>query len=77
MTKHSIVIQVRSDDDSGQSSKKGGSGTWSYSGYILKIEPTDYPQNWVIVRAMVLPVVIYGCESWTIQKAEGRRIGTF
>ena len=30
-----------------------------------------------IVRAMVLPVVMYGCESWTIKKAEHRRIDTF
>ena len=30
-----------------------------------------------IVKAMVFPVVMYGCESWTIKKAECRRIGTF
>ena len=30
-----------------------------------------------IVKAMVLPVVIYGCESWTIKKAERRRIDAF
>ena len=30
-----------------------------------------------IVKAMVFPVVMYGCESWTIKKAEGRRIDTF
>ena len=30
-----------------------------------------------LVKAMVLPVVIYGCESWTIQKAECRRINAF
>ena len=29
------------------------------------------------VKAMVLPVVIYGCESWTIRKAECRRIDAF
>ena len=29
-----------------------------------------------IVKAMVLPVVMYGCESWTIKKAECQRIGT-
>ena len=28
-------------------------------------------------KAMVFPVVMYGCESWTIKKAECRRIGTF
>ena len=30
-----------------------------------------------IVKAMVFPVVMYGCESWTIKKAEGRRIDAF
>ena len=29
------------------------------------------------VKAMVFPVVMYGCESWTIKKADGRRIGVF
>ena len=30
-----------------------------------------------LVKAMVFPVVMYGCESWTIKKAEGRRIDAF
>ena len=30
-----------------------------------------------LVKAMVFPVVMYGCESWTVKKAEGRRIGAF
>ena len=30
-----------------------------------------------LVKAMVFPVVIYGCESWTVKKAEHRRIGAF
>ena len=30
-----------------------------------------------LVKAMVFPVVIYGCESWTIKKAEHRRIDAF
>ena len=30
-----------------------------------------------IVKAMVFPVVMYGCESWTIKKAEGQRIDAF
>ena len=30
-----------------------------------------------LVKAIVFPVVMYGCESWTIKKAEHRRIGTF
>ena len=30
-----------------------------------------------LVKAMVFPVVMYGCESWTIKKAEGQRIDAF
>ena len=30
-----------------------------------------------LVKAMVFPVVVYGCESWTIQKAESCRINAF
>ena len=30
-----------------------------------------------LVKAMVFPVVVYGCESWTIKKAEGKRIDAF
>ena len=30
-----------------------------------------------LVKAMVFPVVVYGCESWTIKKAEHRRIDAF
>ena len=37
-----------------------------------------YVWVWVgLVKAMVFPVVIYGCESWTIKKAEHRRIDAF
>ena len=35
------------------------------------------PTKVCIVKAMVFPVVIYGCESWTINKAEHRRIDAF
>ena len=34
-------------------------------------------ENWLLVKAMVFPVVMYGCESWTIKKAECRRIDAF
>ena len=33
--------------------------------------------NWVIVKAMVFPVVMYGCECWTIKNAEDQRIDAF
>ena len=45
---------------------------------ILKAETSLCQQRSIhIVKAMVLPVVLYGCESWTIQKAECRRTDAF
>ena len=41
---------------------------------ILKIRDITLPTKVHVVRAMVFPVVMYGCESWTIKKAECRRI---
>ena len=35
------------------------------------------PTKVCLVKAMVFPVVMYGCESWTIKKAEGQRIDAF
>ena len=37
---------------------------------VLKSSDTSLPTNFSIVKAMVFPVVMYGCESWTIKKAE-------
>ena len=39
-------------------------------GSILKSRDITLPTNVHLVKAMVFPVVIYGCESWTIKKAE-------
>ena len=44
---------------------------------ILKIRGITFPINVCIVKAMVFPVVLYGCESWTIKKAESQRIDAF
>ena len=44
---------------------------------ILKIRDITLPTKIRLVKAMVLPVVLYGCESWTIKKAECQRIGAF
>ena len=41
---------------------------------ILKIRGITLPTKVHLVKAMVFPVVIYGCESWTIKKAECQRI---
>ena len=44
---------------------------------ILKSRDITLPTKVHLVKAMVFPVVMYGCESWTIKKAERRRIDTF
>ena len=44
---------------------------------ILKSRDITLPTKFHLVKAMVFSVVIYGCESWTIKKAECRRIDAF
>ena len=44
---------------------------------ILKSRAITLPANVRLVKALVFPVVMYGCESWTIKKAESRRIAAF
>ena len=44
---------------------------------ILKSRDITLPTKVHLVKVMVFPVVMYGCESWTIKKAEHRRIDAF
>ena len=44
---------------------------------ILKSRDITLPTKICLVKAMVFPVVMYGCESWTVKKAEHRRIDAF
>ena len=44
---------------------------------ILKSRDITLPTKVCLIKAMVFPVVMYGCESWTIKKAEHRRIDAF
>ena len=44
---------------------------------ILKSRDINLPTKVPLVKAMVFPVVMYGCESWTVKKAERRRIDAF
>ena len=44
---------------------------------ILKIRDIPLPTKVHLVKAMVYPVVMYGCESWMVNKAERQRIGVF
>ena len=44
---------------------------------ILKSRDITLPTKVHLVKAMAFPVVLYGCESWTVKKAEHRRIDAF
>ena len=44
---------------------------------ILKSRDITLPTKVLLVKAMVFPVVMYGCESWTVKKAECQRIDAF
>ena len=49
----------------------------TYLDSILKIIDITLSTKVHLIKAMVFPVVMYGCESWTIKKAEHRRIDAF
>ena len=44
---------------------------------ILKSRDITFPTKVLLVKAMVFPVVMYGCENWTVKKAEHQRIDAF
>ena len=44
---------------------------------ILKSKDITLPTKVCLVKAMVFPVIMYGCETWTVKKAEHRRIDAF
>ena len=44
---------------------------------IFKIRDITLPTNVCLVKAMVFPVVMYGCEIWTVKKAEHQRVDAF
>ena len=46
-------------------------------GIILKGRDITLPTKVYLVKAMVFPVVVYGCESWTVKKAEHQNIDAF
>ena len=55
----------------------GGSKIMTKLDSIFKSRDITLPKNVHLVKAMVFPVVMYGCESWTIKKAECQRIDAF
>ena len=44
---------------------------------VLKSRDITLPTKVCLVKAMVFPMVMYGCESWTVKKAERRRLDAF
>ena len=54
-----------------------GRKVMTYLDSILKSRDVTLPTKIHLVKAMVFPVVTYGCESWTVMKAEHRRIDAF
>ena len=63
-------------------SKEAGQVVWYYHfltniDSILKSRDITLPTKVRLVKAMVFPVVVYGCESWTVKKAEHRRNNAF
>ena len=78
----SIVLgsKITADGDCSQKIKRClllGRKAMTNLNSILKSRGIILPTKFSLVKAMVSPVVIYGCESWTVKKAEHRRIDAF
>ena len=72
--------KITTDGDCGQEIKRRlllGRKVMNSLDSIFKGRDIALPTNVCLVKAMVLPVVMYGCESWSVKKAERRRIDAF
>ena len=72
--------KITEDSDCSHEIKRGllfGRKVMANLDSILKNRDITLSTKVRLVKAMVFPVVIYGCESWTIKKAECQRIDTF
>ena len=72
--------KITADDDCSHETKRHlllGRKAMTNIDNILKIRNTTLLTNVHLVKALVFPVVMYGCESWTTMKAEPRRIDAF
>src|SRR5574339_407802 len=72
--------KITADGDCSHEIKRGlllGRKVMTNLDSILKSRDITLPTKVLLVRAMVFPVVMYGCESWTINKAECQRIDAF
>ena len=74
------IFKITEDGDCSQEIKRClllGRKVMTSLDSILKSRNITVPTEVRLVKTMVFPVVMYGCESWTIKKAEHRRIDTF
>ena len=72
--------KITADGDCSHEIKRSlllGRKVMSNLGSIFKSRDITLPTKVRLVKAMVFPVVVYGCESWTVKKAECRRIDAF
>ena len=75
-----LGFKITADDDCSHEIKKClllGRKVMTNLDSISKSRDITLPTKVHLVKAMVFPVVMYGCESWTIKKAECQRIGAF
>ena len=75
-----LVSKITTDDDCSHEIKRRlllGRKVMTNLDSVLKSRDIILPTKVCLVKAMVFPVVMYGCESWTIKKAERRRIDAF
>ena len=75
-----LSFQITADGDCSHKIKKClllGRKVMTNLDSILKSRDITLPTKFFLVKAIVFPVVMYGCESWTIKRAEHRRIDAF
>ena len=75
-----LVSKITADGDCSYEIKRHlllGRNTMTNLDSILKSRDITLPTKFCLVKTMVFPVVMYGCESWTIKKAESQRIDAF
>ena len=75
-----LVSKITADGDSSHEIKRHlllGRKVMTNLESLLKSRDITLPTKVHLVKAMVFPVVMYGCESWTIKKSEPRRIDAF
>ena len=77
MTMKLMMMKLNDDDDEIKRHLLLGRKVMTNLDSILKSKAITLPTKVRLVKAMVFPVVMYGCESWTIRKAEHIRIDAF